>query len=79
MALLARQDDNGLRYAGGAFFALKGEHRDFLRATAGPSEDRAVADPCPSERNAQWIKPGLPSQFVTFAVEVFCATRLCRS
>src|SRR5438270_13486867 len=32
MALLARQGEEGLSYAGGAFFALKGAHRDALRA-----------------------------------------------
>ena len=31
MALLARQDEQGLRYAGGAFFALKAAHREALR------------------------------------------------
>jgi hypothetical protein len=31
VALLARQDEEGLRYAGGAFFALKAAHREALR------------------------------------------------
>jgi hypothetical protein len=29
--LLAREEDEGLRFAGGAFFALKAAHRDALR------------------------------------------------
>ena len=59
MALLARQDEEGLRYAGGAFFALKNASRDSLRARmARLSTDRSPI-PALRKRGAQWIKPEL--------------------
>ena len=59
MALLARQDEEGLRYAGGAFFALKGSHRDSLRdRVTRLSTDRSPI-PALRKRGAQWVKPEL--------------------
>lgn len=59
MALLARQDEEGLRYAGGAFFALKAAHREALRErVARLSMDRSPI-PALRKRGAQWIKPEL--------------------
>jgi hypothetical protein len=45
VALLARQDEEGLRYAGGAFFALKAAHREALRERL----DRLSTDRSPIE------------------------------
>jgi bifunctional non-homologous end joining protein LigD len=59
IGLLARQDEEGLRYAGGAFFALKDAHRAALRdRVARLSTDRS---PIPSlrKRGARWVKPTL--------------------
>ena len=59
MALLARQDEEGLRYAGGAFFALKAASRDALRdRVARLSTDRSPI-PALRKRAALWIKPEL--------------------
>ena len=60
MALLARQDEEGLRYAGGgAFFALKTAHRAALRdRMARLSADRSPI-PALRKRGAQWVKPEL--------------------
>ena len=59
MALLARQDEEGLRYAGGAFFALKDAHRATLRdRVARLTTDRSLI-PALRKRGARWIKPEL--------------------
>ena len=59
VALLARQEDDGLRYAGGAFFALKAPHRDALRErVARLTTDRSPI-PALRKRSAQWVKPEL--------------------
>ena len=50
MALLARQDEEGLRYAGGAFFALKNASRDSLRARMA----RLSTDRSPIPALMQW-------------------------
>ena len=69
MALLAHQDEEGLRYAGGAFFALKGSHRDSPRdRVTRLSTDRSPI-PALRKRGAQWVKPEL----VVGAAEV-CVT-----
>ena len=57
MALLARQDEEGLRYAGDAFFALKNA-RDSPRARkARLSTDRSPI-PALRKRNTQWNQAG---------------------
>jgi hypothetical protein len=59
VALLARQDDQGLSFAGGAFFALKGAHRVALSARLPRlSTDRSPI-PALRKREAKWIKPEL--------------------
>ena len=59
MALLASQDEEGLRYVGGAFFALKAAHREALRdRVARLTTDRSPI-PALRKRGAQWIKPEL--------------------
>ena len=59
MALLARQDEEGLRYAGGAFFALKSASRDSLRARMARLSTARSPIPALRKRGAQWIKPEL--------------------
>jgi bifunctional non-homologous end joining protein LigD len=59
VALLARQDDEGLRYAGGAFFALKGAHKDALRERVARLRTDRSPVPALRKRGAQWIRPEL--------------------
>ena len=57
IAILAREDEGALRYAGGAFFALKGPNRERLRHRL----ERLASDrsPIPSlkRRDARWLVP----------------------
>ena len=57
IAILAREDGGALRYAGGAFFALKGPNRERLRHRL----ERLASDrsPIPSlkRRDARWLVP----------------------
>ena len=59
VAPLAREGDEGLSFAGGAFFALKGPQRAALRDRL--SRLRADRAPIPAlrKRGAQWVKPEL--------------------
>ena len=55
MALLARQSEEGLSFAGGAFFALKDAQRGFLRdRLAGLAADRS---PIPALRKRDGFAP----------------------
>jgi len=57
IALLAKAEEDGLRYVGGAFFTLKAAHRDALRdriARLGTDRSRI---PALRKRQARWIKP----------------------
>ena len=59
VALLARQDEDGLRFAGGAFLALKAPHREALRQRiARLGTDRSPI-PALRKRDARWLKPEL--------------------
>jgi len=59
VALLARQSKEGLSYAGGAFFALKGPQRGSLRERlARLTIDRAPISAL-RKRGALWLKPEL--------------------
>jgi ATP-dependent DNA ligase len=59
VALLARQDEQGLSVAGGAFFALKDAHRAALRdRVARLTADRSPI-PARRKRGAKWINPEL--------------------
>jgi hypothetical protein len=59
VALIARQGDEGLSYAGGAFFALKDAQRGALRhRLAGLTADRSPI-PAHLKRDARWVKPEL--------------------
>jgi hypothetical protein len=59
MVLLARRGENGLRFAGGAFLALKAPHREALhRQIARLGTDRSPI-PALRKRDARWLKPEL--------------------
>jgi hypothetical protein len=59
VALLARQSEEGLSYAGGAFFALKDAQRRALRdRLARLTADRSPI-PALRKRGARWVKPEL--------------------
>jgi hypothetical protein len=59
VALLARQDEGGLRYAGGAFFALKAPHRETLRDRVARQSTDWSPIPALRKRGALWVKPEL--------------------
>jgi len=57
IAILAREDEGALRYAGGAFFALKGPVRERLRARIERlSTDRPTLAAL-KRRDARWLAP----------------------
>lgn len=59
IALLARQNEDGLRFVGGAFIALKAAQREALRARmAGLSAERSPI-PALRKRDARWVRPEL--------------------
>jgi bifunctional non-homologous end joining protein LigD len=78
IVLLARdEDDDGLRFAGGAFFALKAAHRNALRErVARLTADRSPI-PALRKRAAQWIKPELVVGVRHRRVANRSATRRC--
>jgi len=59
VALLARQGEEGLRYASGAFFALKAAHRDALRERVARLGTDQLPIPALRKRDARWIKSEL--------------------
>jgi bifunctional non-homologous end joining protein LigD len=59
IALLAREEEDGLRYVGGAFFTLKAAQRDALRdRIARLGTDRSPI-PALRKQQARWIKPNV--------------------
>ena len=67
LALLAKPNAQGLRYAGSAFIALSGNDRDELRTRLQASK----LESCPVPRlrfpDAQWVKPKLVARVRYFA------------
>lgn len=60
MALLAHRDEAGLRYAGGAFFALKGRQREMLREPSSSGwRWHAPAYFAPAASIAAWTAPAV--------------------
>ena len=57
VALLAREDEGALRYAGGAFFALKGHQRERLRARIERLATDRPPIPALRRRDARWVAP----------------------
>lgn len=57
-ALLAREEQTGLHYAGSAFVTLNGSQRDLFWRTLA---DLAVTKPVVpvASRTASWVRPGL--------------------
>ena len=59
VALLAREEENGLRYAGGAFFALRGPQREALSDRLERLTSAKPAIAALRRRGARWVKPEL--------------------
>ena len=59
VALLAREEESGLRYAGGAFFALRGPQREALSERLDRLTSSKSAIPALRRRGARWVKPEL--------------------
>ena len=59
MALLAREDESGLRYAGGAFFALQGRQREALVARLERLTSSKPTLPAMRRVGVRWVKPEL--------------------
>jgi hypothetical protein len=57
VALLAREDDGALRFAGGAFFALKGPQRERLRGHLERLATDRPPIPALRRRDARWVSP----------------------
>ena len=59
IALLGREDNEGLIYAGGAFFAMRGPRADALRERLERLTSTKPAIPALRHRGARWVKPEL--------------------
>ena len=59
VALLAREEESGLRYAGGAFFALRAPQREALSDRLERLTAPKPAIPALRRRGARWVKPEL--------------------
>jgi bifunctional non-homologous end joining protein LigD len=57
VAILAREEGGALRYAGGAFFALKGPTRERLRGRLERLASDRPAIPSLKRRAARWLVP----------------------